>query len=65
VLVYLRSLVMRLKWDSLLHKQLESVRLVFMPLVNPGGMWRVRAPIREASTSCAMLLWKRRKGFPS
>lgn len=40
VLVYLRSLVMRLKWDSLLHSQLESVRLVFMPLVNPGGMWR-------------------------
>lgn len=40
VLVYLRSLVMRLKWDSLLHRQLESVRLVFMPLVNPGGMWR-------------------------
>lgn len=38
VLVYLRSLVMRLKWDSLLHRQLESVRLVFMPLVNPGGM---------------------------
>ena len=40
VLVYLRSLVMRLKWDGLLHRQLESVRLVFMPLVNPGGMWR-------------------------
>ena len=40
VLGYLRSLVMRLKWDSLLHRQLESIRLVFMPLVNPGGMWR-------------------------
>ncbi|OHC62011.1 MAG: zinc carboxypeptidase [Rhodocyclales bacterium RIFCSPLOWO2_02_FULL_63_24] len=40
VLDYLRSLVARLRWDSLLHKQLESVRLVFMPLVNPGGIWR-------------------------
>ena len=40
VLVYLRSLVTRLKWDVLLHRQLESVRLVFMPLINPGGMWQ-------------------------
>lgn len=39
VIAYLRHLVMRLRWDSTLHKQLESVRLVFMPLVNPGGMW--------------------------
>ncbi|MGE5469546.1 MAG: M14 family zinc carboxypeptidase [Bacteroidota bacterium] len=40
VLDYLRSLVQRLHWDSVLHRQLESVRLVFMPIVNPGGMWR-------------------------
>ncbi|MBI4984236.1 MAG: zinc carboxypeptidase [Rhodocyclales bacterium] len=40
VLVYLRSLVERLRWDSVLHRELESVRLVFMPLVNPGGIWR-------------------------
>ncbi|HTY98409.1 MAG TPA: M14 family zinc carboxypeptidase [Rhodocyclaceae bacterium] len=40
VLVYLRSLVVRLRWDSVLHKELESVRLVFMPLVNPGGIVR-------------------------
>jgi len=40
ILVYLRSLVVRLRWDSVLHKTLESVRLIFMPLVNPGGMWR-------------------------
>jgi len=40
VLVYLRSLVARLRWDSALHRELESVRLVFMPIVNPGGMWR-------------------------
>jgi len=38
VMAYLRSLVGRLKWDSLLHRQLESVRMVFMPIVNPGGM---------------------------
>lgn len=40
VIAYLRHLVMRLRWDTTLHRQLESVRLVFMPLVNPGGMWR-------------------------
>jgi len=40
VMAYLRSLVMRLRWDSLLQRQLESLRLVFMPIVNPGGMWR-------------------------
>lgn len=40
VMVYLKSLLTRLRWDSVLHRQLESVRLMFMPLVNPGGMWR-------------------------
>lgn len=39
VLAYLQSLVTRLEWDSALHQALEHVRLVFMPLVNPGGMW--------------------------
>lgn len=39
VLAYLRTLVRRLNWDSILHRQLEAVRLVFMPIVNPGGMW--------------------------
>ena len=38
VIAFLHSLVMRLQWDSTLHHQLESVRLVFMPIVNPGGM---------------------------
>ncbi len=38
VLAYLHNLVMRLQWDSSLHRQLETVRLVFMPVVNPGGM---------------------------
>jgi Zinc carboxypeptidase len=40
VLAYLSSLVQRLKWDSLLHHQLSEMRLVFMPLVNPGGLWQ-------------------------
>jgi hypothetical protein len=39
VIAYLQSLVMRLQWDSTLHRQLETLRLVFMPIVNPGGMW--------------------------
>jgi hypothetical protein len=39
LLVFLRSLVARLPWDAALHGVLQSVRLVFMPLVNPGGMW--------------------------
>ncbi|MBI4692455.1 MAG: zinc carboxypeptidase [Gammaproteobacteria bacterium] len=39
VLAYLQSLVTRLDWDSGLHDALARVRLVFMPLVNPGGMW--------------------------
>ena len=38
LLTYLQSLLARLEWDDLLHQQLASVRLVFMPLVNPGGM---------------------------
>ncbi|VTU40274.1 M14 family zinc carboxypeptidase [Variovorax sp. PBL-E5] len=38
-IAYLRSLVMRLQWDDTLHRQLETIRLVFMPLVNPGGLW--------------------------
>lgn len=39
VVAYLRSLVDRLQWDTLVHQMLDSVRLVFMPIVNPGGMW--------------------------
>ena len=38
VIAFLQSLVMRLQWDATLHSQLESVRLLFMPIVNPGGM---------------------------
>jgi hypothetical protein len=38
VLAFLHTLVERLRWDDSLMQQLEQVRLVFMPLVNPGGM---------------------------
>lgn len=38
VLAWLRSLVMRLRWDETLHRQLEGLRIVVMPLVNPGGL---------------------------
>lgn len=40
ILALLHSLVLRLAWDKTLHALLEQVRLVFMPLVNPGGMLR-------------------------
>jgi len=39
VLGYLRTLVARLRWDLTLAHQLEHLRMVFMPLVNPGGLW--------------------------
>jgi hypothetical protein len=38
VLAYLRHIVARLAWDDALHRQLETLRLVFMPIVNPGGL---------------------------
>lgn len=40
VIAWLQNLVERLRWDATLHWQLENVRLVFMPLVNPAGMLR-------------------------
>ena len=40
VMAYLRSVVHRLQWDQPFRRQLESVRLVFVPIVNPGGMWQ-------------------------
>jgi hypothetical protein len=39
VLAYLKTLSVRLSWDRVLSDLLERVRLVFVPLVNPGGMW--------------------------
>ncbi|CAM8622138.1 M14-like domain containing protein [Comamonadaceae bacterium] len=40
VLAFLASLVQRMAWDHTLHQQLQTMRMVFMPLVNPGGMLR-------------------------
>jgi Zinc carboxypeptidase len=40
LLYFLRSLLTRLEWDKSLHQMLQEVRLVFMPLINPGGMWQ-------------------------
>ncbi len=40
VLAFLRSLIARLRWDALLRESLEHIRLVFMPVVNPGGIWQ-------------------------
>jgi hypothetical protein len=38
VLNHLHSLVMQLQWDGMLQRQLDSLRMVFMPIVNPGGI---------------------------
>ena len=40
VLAFLHTLVERLRWDDSLGFLLARIRLVFMPLVNPGGMLR-------------------------
>jgi hypothetical protein len=40
VIAFLQSLAARLRWDVLLHQQLESLRLVVIPMLNPGGFWR-------------------------
>jgi hypothetical protein len=40
LLAFLGSIVSRLEWDELLHHQLANLRLVFIPIVNPSGMWR-------------------------
>ena len=38
VISFLESLVARLAWDASLHRMLEGVRVLFMPIVNPGGL---------------------------
>jgi len=40
ILSFLRTLLRRLRWDPVPHEQLSQIRLVIMPIVNPGGMWR-------------------------
>lgn len=42
LLLFLHSLIARLPWDGALQGLLERVRLAFMPLVNPGGMWALK-----------------------
>lgn len=39
VLALLHSVLKRLPWDVTLQQQLQSLRLIFVPIVNPGGMW--------------------------
>lgn len=40
VIAWLDSLLSRLAWDTSLHQLLERLRIVFIPIVNPGGMLR-------------------------
>ena len=40
LLSWLHSLIHRLQWDDQLQHRLHSVRLLFMPMVNPGGIWQ-------------------------
>lgn len=40
VLSHLQGLLAQVRWDRLLQRQLEMLRWVFVPIVNPGGMWR-------------------------
>src|SRR5690606_22886946 len=42
LLAWLHSLTERMHWDDALHRKLEQVRLVIMPIVNPAGMWLQR-----------------------
>jgi hypothetical protein len=39
VLGFLETLVSRLEWDRALEDMLRHVRLVFLPIVNPTGLW--------------------------
>lgn len=40
LIAYLSNLVERLTWDNTLHDLLTQIRLVFVPIVNPGGFLR-------------------------
>ncbi|SFM60603.1 M14 family zinc carboxypeptidase [Halopseudomonas yangmingensis] len=42
LLSWLHSLVHRLEWDESLHEQLQHLRLLLMPMINPGGIWHHR-----------------------
>lgn len=38
ILAFMKSLIRRLHWDPVVRDQLENIRLLIIPLVNPGGM---------------------------
>jgi hypothetical protein len=38
LLYWLHTLIHRLSWDDALHRRLEQMRIVIMPMVNPGGL---------------------------
>jgi hypothetical protein len=39
-IAFLHALVERLRWDESLHAQLDAMRIVVLPLLNPGGLAR-------------------------
>ncbi|MBF0236625.1 MAG: zinc carboxypeptidase [SAR324 cluster bacterium] len=39
LLVLISSLLERMRWDVSLNDRLSRIQLIFMPLVNPGGLW--------------------------
>lgn len=39
LLSWLHTLVHRLDWDDQLARRLERMRIVIMPMINPGGIW--------------------------
>jgi len=39
ILAFLSTIIQRLKWDASIHEQLQNVRLIIYPIVNPTGMW--------------------------
>lgn len=39
VLAFLRTLLRRREWDPLVAQQLDTIRILLIPILNPGGMW--------------------------
>lgn len=39
IIAYLTTLLNQLRWDPVLAEQLSRLKLWFVPIVNPGGMW--------------------------
>ncbi len=40
VLAYLETIVKQLAWDNSLKHTFKSIRMLFMPIVNPVGIWQ-------------------------